>query len=73
MSFEVLPDAEHPTIENDGMGYDGLRFRAECKLAGKLYGQVFGVDVACGEPILGEPELITADDVLGFAGIACGC
>lgn len=70
MSFEVLPDAEHPTIENDGMGYEGLRFRAECKLAGKLYGQVFGVDVACGEPILGEPELITADDVLGFAGIA---
>ncbi len=46
MTFEVNPDAEHPTIENDGMQYEGQRFRAECRLAGKLYGQRFGVDVA---------------------------
>jgi hypothetical protein len=52
------------------MKYDGLRFRVECKLTGKIYGQVFGVDVAFGDPILGEPELVVADDVLSFAGIA---
>jgi hypothetical protein len=39
--------------QNDGMQYEGLRFRAECRLAGKLYGQPFGVDVAFGDPILG--------------------
>jgi hypothetical protein len=70
MAFEVGPDAEHPEIQNDGMQYDGLRFRAECKLAGKLYGQPFGVDVAFGDPILGEPEVVAAEDVLAFAGIA---
>jgi hypothetical protein len=70
MTFEVGPDDEHPEIQNDGMQYDGLRFRAECKLAGKLYGQPFGVDVAFGDPILGEPEVVVAEDVLAFAGIA---
>ena len=69
LTFEVGPDRDHPEIQNDGMLYDGLRFRAECRLAGKLYGQPFGVDVAFGDPILGEPEVAMADDVLGFAGI----
>ena len=36
---------------------------------GKLYGQPFGVDVAFGDPILGEPEVVVAEDVLAFAGI----
>lgn len=70
MTFEVGPDDDHPEIQNDGMQYDGLRFRAECRLAGKLYGQPFGVDVAFGDPILGEPEVVVAEDVLAFAGIA---
>ncbi|MCB9654881.1 MAG: nucleotidyl transferase AbiEii/AbiGii toxin family protein [Deltaproteobacteria bacterium] len=70
MTFEVVPDDHHPEIQNDGMQYDGLRFRAECKLAGKLYGQPFGVDVAFGDPILGEPEVVVADDLLAFAGLA---
>ena len=65
MTFEVGPDEDHPEIQNDGMQYDGLRFRAECRLAGKLYGQPFGVDVAFGDPILGEPEVVVAEDVLG--------
>jgi hypothetical protein len=70
LTFEVGPDEDHPEIQNDGMLYDGLRFRAECRLAGKLYGQRFGVDVALGDPILGDPEPVVAEDVLGFAGIA---
>jgi hypothetical protein len=56
MTFEVVPDEDHPEIQNDGMQYDGLRFHAECKLAGKVYGQPFGVDVGFGDPILGEPR-----------------
>jgi hypothetical protein len=70
MTFELATDSDHPEIQNDGLQYDGLRFRAECKLGGKIYGQPFGVDVAFGDPIVGEPELRFADDVLAFAGIA---
>jgi len=70
LTFEVGPDEDHPEIQNDGMPYDGLRFRAECKLARKVYGQPFGVDVAFGDPILGEPAIVVAEDVLAFAGIA---
>ena len=70
MTFEVGADEDHPELRTDDMLYDGLRFRTECKLAGKLYGQRFGVDVAFGDPILGEPDLVVARDVLAFAGIA---
>jgi hypothetical protein len=70
LTFEIVPDADHPAIEADGMKYDGQRFRAECSLAGKIYGQRFGVDVAFGDPIFGESDAVLADDVLGFAGIA---
>jgi len=70
MTFEVGADEDHPELLTDGMPYDGLRFRTDCKLAGKLYGQRFGVDVAFGDTILGEPDLIVARDVLAFAGIA---
>ena len=70
LTFEVGRDHDHPDIQNDGMQYDGLRFRSECRLAGKIYGQRFGVDVAFGDPILGEPEVVVAEDLLAFAGIA---
>ncbi len=70
MTFEVSPDTEHPQIQDDGMRYEGLRFRTECRLAGKLYGQRFGVDVVFGDPILGEPEIVSAEDTLAFAGVA---
>jgi hypothetical protein len=69
MTFEVVPDRDHPEIQNDGVQYDGFRFRAECRVAGKVYGQPFGVDVAFGDPILGEPEVVVAEDMLAFAGI----
>ncbi len=70
MTFEVASDQEHPEIQNDGMQYDGLRFRVECRLAGKIYGQPFGLDVAFGDPLLGEPEVVSASDTLAFAGVS---
>ena len=70
MVFTIRPDERHPDIHNDGMQCEGMRFRAECSLAGKVYGRPFGVDVAFGDPMLGEPEFIVADDALAFAGIA---
>ena len=69
MTFELGPDRDVPAIQNDGMPYDGLRFRAEARIAGKIYGQPFGVDVAFGDPVYGPPEPFVAHDVLGFAGI----
>lgn len=70
MRFEVQPDPRHPTIQNEGVRYEGQRFRVECTLAGKIYGSSFGVDVAQGDPVLGDPDILTAADHLGFAGIA---
>ncbi|MEQ8572028.1 MAG: nucleotidyl transferase AbiEii/AbiGii toxin family protein [Deltaproteobacteria bacterium] len=69
MRFEVAPDPRHPDIQTEGMKYEGHRFRAECRLAGKIYGQPFGVDVAFGDPIVGEPDIVVASDTLGFASI----
>ena len=51
------------------MQYQGLRFRAVCRLSGKPFGLPFGVDVAFGYPMLVEPDVIIADDVLEFAGV----
>jgi len=70
MFFEIQPDVDHPEIRNDGMQYDGYRFRAECRLAGAIYSRPFGVDVAFGDPLVGEPDLVVADDHLSFSGIA---
>jgi hypothetical protein len=70
MTFEVRPDPRHPGIRNEGIPYGGLRFRAEARLAGKLFGQPFGVDVAFADVIVGEPDEIIADDMLSFAGLA---
>ena len=70
MVFTVAPDAEHPEITNEGMFYEGQRYSVTCALAGKPYGQPFGLDIAFADPILGEPDVIVADDVVGFAGVA---
>ncbi len=70
MQFEVAPDPDTPEIVGDGVQFDGHRFRAECRLAGKIYGARFGVDIVFGGALLGDVEEITADDLLGFAGIA---
>ncbi len=70
MKFEVHPDANHPELQNEGMKHEGFRFRAECSLAKKRYGNVFGVDVVLENHRQDEPEFIVAPDVLGFAGIS---
>jgi hypothetical protein len=51
------------------MKYGGYRFRAECRLAGKIYGRPFGVDVAFGDPIVQDVDVVVASNVLDFAGI----
>jgi hypothetical protein len=69
MMFEVVPDPHRPEIDNDGLRYEGFRFRVECKLGGKPYGGRFGVDVAFGDPMLGAPDELFAPDTLSFIGV----
>ncbi|HXP90874.1 MAG TPA: nucleotidyl transferase AbiEii/AbiGii toxin family protein [Fibrobacteria bacterium] len=70
MKFEVQADTEHPEIHNEGLRYEGLRFRVLCKIAGKQYAYPFGVDIVFGEPHLGNFDTWIAEDFLDFAGIA---
>jgi hypothetical protein len=69
MTFEIQPDPQQPTMQLAGERYGGVRYRAECKLAGQLYGQRFGVDVAFADPVLGSPDVVVAEDTLAFARI----
>lgn len=46
----------------------GGRFPCEAALAGKVYAK-FHLDVGLGDPVVGEPERLTGDDLLDFAGI----
>lgn len=69
MDFQIGTDADHPTITAAGVNYDGYRFRAECRIAGKRFANPFGVDIAFGDPIFGEVERIPASDLLDFIGV----
>jgi hypothetical protein len=69
MTFEIQLDAQQPEMDFRGRRNNGFRYRAECRLAGQIYGQRFGVDVAFADPVLGEPDVVVAEDVLAFAGI----
>lgn len=67
LAFTVDPDREHPTIEDTV--YEGKRFRAVAKLAGQVYGSLFGVDVALGDPMHGPADELVGDDFLDFVGV----
>ena len=69
LTFEVQVDDEHPDIKAEGMVYQGLRFRSVARLAGKLFGQPFGVDVTFADPMVSVPDAIACENVLAFAGI----
>jgi hypothetical protein len=69
LRFDVVPDPRHPTIEAEGMRYEGRRFRVTTFLAGRPYGGPFGVDVAFAEPMTGTTELLDGLDLLAFAGV----
>jgi hypothetical protein len=70
LTFDVTPDPKHPTIEGEGIVYEGQRFRAQARLASKVYGDLFGLDIAFGDRMLVPPELRTSDDFFDFAGLA---
>jgi hypothetical protein len=69
LRFDVAVDARHPTIEADGLVYEGRRFRVQALLAGQVYGRPFGTDVAFAEPMHGEPEILVGEPWLAFLGL----
>lgn len=66
LTFEVVADPKHPTIDADGLIYEGRRYRVQAMLAGTPYGRPFGTDVAFAEPIVGEPEILHGEPWLEF-------
>jgi hypothetical protein len=51
------------------MIYGGRRYRAEARLAGRLYGLPFGVDVAAGDAITVAPDIVEGSRLLAFVGV----
>jgi hypothetical protein len=69
LRFTVEADKVHPTIEGDGVVYDGFRFVVTAMLTSKRYGLAFGVDVAYGDVLHGEPDELVGGDILAFIGV----
>lgn len=69
LQFEADSDPRSPTMEGDGIVYEGRRFRIETRLAGKIYGSRFGLDVGFGDRMLVPPELRAGNDFFGFADL----
>lgn len=57
------------TVTGPGAKYDGHRFNVHASLAGKRYA-TFGLDVAYGDPIYGEPLEVTGSTFFEKYGIA---
>jgi hypothetical protein len=70
MTFEIQPKKATPDVAGDGVLYGGKRFRVEGKLAGKIFGAPFGLDIVFGGHMLGPATPVKGEDYLGFAGIA---
>ncbi|MEZ4322218.1 MAG: nucleotidyl transferase AbiEii/AbiGii toxin family protein [Myxococcota bacterium] len=68
LEFAIHPDPHHPLVTGDGVKYDGYRFKVVAKIAGKTYVR-FGLDVAYGDPILGEPDVVDGSDFFETYGI----
>lgn len=67
LRFEIAR-AKHAEIA--GAVYHGQRFTTHATLAGRRYGNAFGMDVGFGDVLTEEPDIIIGDDALLFVGVA---
>jgi len=67
--FSVRPDAAHPTIEGDGVVYEGHRFVVNATLARRPYGDPFGLDVGFGDALTEDPDIVEGSNLLSFLGV----
>ncbi len=68
LRFGVRPHPAHPTMEGDGLLYEGERYRVDANIATKPYA-TFGVDLAWGDVVTGDPPVNVGSDLLSFLGI----
>lgn len=68
--FTLQINRAHPEIVGDGVLYGGVRYHATARLAGAIYGDRFGVDVAFGHAMAGAPDLMLAPPFLDFVDVA---
>lgn len=69
LRFTVEADPEHPTIEGDGVVYDGFRFVVTATIAARQYADKFGVDVAFADAVHGPAVELVGSDTFAFVGI----
>ena len=70
LTFRVQEPSGEVLMEGDGIIYEGRRFRAEALLGGERYGDLFGLDVAVGDALTGEVDVMEGSRLLGFIGVA---
>lgn len=58
-----------PTHELTNAPGGGFRFPCEVRLAGKVFAKL-GIDIGCGDALVGTPDVLTGYDCLAFTGIA---
>lgn len=68
LSDEIRRDSQHAVIATTNP-YQGQRFRSEARLAGKIYGEPFHVDVVSGGLMPRPPDRIPAGEFFKFAGL----
>lgn len=68
LRFVVIPNAEHPTMEGDGIVYEGFRFDVVATIAARRYADPFGVDVAYADVVHGAPVQLVGSDLFSFIG-----
>lgn len=64
LEFRIASAKKQPS----GAPQGGASFPVDALLVGKTFGR-FHIDVGFGDPVQGEPDVLTGDDMLAFAGI----
>lgn len=70
LRFSLRANPDQPTLEGDGVVYEGFRFDVTATLAGRQYADPFGLDVAYADVVHGSPAHVTGSATLAFVGIA---
>ena len=70
LNFRVEPNRERPTIDGEGVRYQGRRFRLTPTLAGRPFGDPFGVDMAVADAVVGAAEVVEGSDFFVRYGMA---
>jgi len=69
LMFEVTGHPKGEEMGSPELPYQGRRYRCACRLAGRRYGNVFGLDVAFASQFAGRADTLAGSDALSFIGI----